>query len=192
MSFRLFARCLPPAVLLGTAVNALPGGSSAPTARPLDRAQARRSVEMLADFYRETLLETHVSYVTDDRKPASALMMRKLFTAMAEKGWPRARWMALNGRPLNPENVPRDAFEIAARRALRGGETLVDGVEGWRYRAVAALPFTGPCLKCHWGDRPADYMGAISFTADLAPAPAPGQAVPSGARRKSGAPGGRG
>ena len=121
---------------------------------------------MLADFYRENLLETHVTYVTGGQQPA-AVTTRKLFAAMKEQGWPEARWLSVNGKPLNVENVPHDAFEKEAARAIRGGELLVERRQGDRYRAVAAVPFNGVCVKCHLGEKPTDYVGGISFTVRL-------------------------
>jgi hypothetical protein len=146
---------------------AAPGQAVTPPIPASSAEDARRSVQMLADFYRTSLLETHVTYVKDGKPPA-ATVFRQVFAALADKGWPRARWLSVNGRPMNPDNVPKDAFEVEAARAIRRGEPLVEQVGNGRYRAVAALPFTGPCLKCHWGDKESDYVGAISFTVPLA------------------------
>jgi hypothetical protein len=136
---------------------------SPPAVPPED---ARRSVSLLADFYRENLLLTHTTYINGSQQPA-AVTTRKLFAAMTEKGWPEARWLSVNGKPLNVENAPRDPFEKEAARAIRAGEMLVERVEKGRYRAVAAVPFNGACLKCHLGDKPSDYVGGISFLVRL-------------------------
>lgn len=152
------------ALMVAVASAAAPPGPDRPVAMGVE--DARRSVSMLAEFYRQHLLVTHTTYVSNGKLPA-AVMTRKLFAAMTEKGWPEARWLSVNGQPLNAENVPRDAFERKAGRSLRQGEKLVELVERDRYRAVAAVPLTGACLKCHWGDKPSDYVGGISFTVAL-------------------------
>src|SRR5687767_4110606 len=173
----LFSRIVLPAsaalapLALGLAAAVPPVSSPRPA--PMTAAEARLAVSMLADFYRENLLETHVTYVTDGKPPA-ATMIRQLFARMTAQGWPAARWLSVNGKPLNPDNVPRDAFETTAARAVRRGETLIEQVGQGRYRAVAAVPFNGACLKCHWGEKPSDYFGAISFSVALKRGTVPG------------------
>lgn len=152
------------AALAITAALAAPPKSPPPA--PANVEQARRAVSLLADFYRENLLVTHQTYVEGTRPPA-ALVTRDLFAVMKSKGWPEARWLSANNQPLNRDNLPRDDFEKSAARRIRAGEKLVEQVQGNRYRAVAAVPFTGTCLKCHWGDKPSDYVGGISFLVTL-------------------------
>lgn len=152
-------------------------GPTAARSTPMSVDDARRSVQMLSDFYRESLLDLHVTYVHDGMPP-SATVIKQLFARMTAKGWPVARWMSVNGRPLNPDNVPHNRWELEAGRQVRHGGQLVERVERGQYQALVAVPFTGPCLKCHWGDQEADYRGAISFTvpvlaaAAVKPAPA--------------------
>jgi hypothetical protein len=161
--------------LIGTALGLVVGGAAlaatAPAKAPAQRYtvdDARQSVQMLADYYRHALRETQTTYVSEGKPPA-ATVMKRVFAEMAAKGWPEARWLSVNGNPANPDNLPRDPFETEAARALRHGETLFEKVEGDRFRAAAAVPFTGSCLKCHWGDKPNEYLGAISFTVTLSP-----------------------
>jgi hypothetical protein len=139
---------------------------SAPKAAPrtYSREEAATTVRLLADYYRINLLELHTAYVTDG-KPPSATVLKRVFPAMEARGWPRTRWLAVNGQPVNPDNKPRDAFETAAARAVHHGAELYERVEGRTYRA--ALPFSGACLKCHWGDKPHDYVGGIAFVLPL-------------------------
>jgi hypothetical protein len=130
------------------------------------------AVRMEADFYRETLLLVHLTYVRDNKPPA-ATVIREQFVDMTNRGWPKAHWLSVNGNPLNPANRPQDEFERDAARGIRRGEELVEKVEALpngssRYRAVASVPFTGPCLKCHWGDKESDYFGGITFSVPLA------------------------
>jgi hypothetical protein len=159
--------------LIGAAIALVVGGAalaaSVPPKAPVQRytvEEARQSVQMLADYYRHALRETLTTFVSDGKPPA-ATVMKRVFAEMAAKGWPEARWLSVNGNPANRDNLPRDAFETSAARALRHGETLFEKVEGDRFRAAAPVPFTGGCLKCHWGDKPNEYLGAISFSVAL-------------------------
>lgn len=175
-------RRTPPAAL-ALAVVALPGLSLAagkaaprrpapqspvttPNARRYTPAEARLAVRLLADFYRLNLREVHVTYVRDGKAPA-ATVLRAVFGTMNTAGWPHTRWLAVNGKPVNPANAPADAFEIEAARAVRQGTEVFEREEKGVYRAVARVEFTGDCLKCHWGDKPSDYAGGIAFAVPL-------------------------
>lgn len=158
----------PFALALGLALALAPAGRTAPEATrpPLTVEDARRQVTMLTDFYREALDHAHTLWVRDGRAPA-ATVIKQLFPEMKRKGWPEARWLSVNGQPLNPANTPRDAFETAAARALRKGERRVELTKGATYRAVVSVPFTGSCYKCHFTDKPLHSQGALSFKVDL-------------------------
>lgn len=165
--FDLLRIIIPALLLAGSAIavaSARPEAPAPPAHTTIE--EARAMVSMLADFYRENLLLTHKTYVDGGRPPA-ALVTKTLFKEMKEKGWPETRWLSTNSHPLNRENLPRDTFERSAARKIRAGEKLVETVDGNRYRAVTAVPFTGTCLKCHWGDKPSDYVGGISFLVNL-------------------------
>lgn len=152
------------AILLTACATAAP--PSIPRPQTYSQQEARLAARMLADFYRISLQETHNTFV-EDGKPPAATVLKRLFTEMERKGWIQARWLSVNNNPANPLNLPRDAFEKEASRALRHGTTLFEKVERSRYRAAAAVPFNGTCLKCHWGDKPNEYLGGISFSALL-------------------------
>lgn len=147
---------------LGVSVSAAPPAGRAPASVE----EARQQVELLTDFYREALDHAHTLWVRDGRAPA-ATVIKKLFPEMARQGWPEARWLSVNGQPLNPSNAPRDAFETAAARALRKGERRVEETNGTSYRAVLSVPFTGSCYKCHFTDKPLHSQGALSFRVRL-------------------------
>lgn len=137
-----------------------------------DAARARQAVRLMADFYRENLLLVHETYVRANKPPAAAVI-RDQFVDMTARGWPKAHWLSVNGNPLNPANRPKDEFERDASRAIRRGQELVERIEtaaygGRRYRAVASVAFTGPCLKCHWGEKESDYFGGVTFVVPLA------------------------
>ncbi len=159
-----------------TAGAAVCDSSKKPVVYP-DATQARNAVRLMADFYRESLLHVHQTYVRDNTPPA-ATVLREHFLDITTLGWPKAHWLSVNGNPLNPSNKPKDEFERDAARAIRRGEELVERIEtaaggSRRYRAVASVPFTGPCLKCHWGDKESDYFGGITFVVPIAsPQPA--------------------
>jgi hypothetical protein len=160
------------AALCGLAVGAAVGDSKNQPAVYENVDQARSAVRLMADFYREHLLLVHQTYVRDNKPPA-ATVIREQFVDMTALGWPKAHWLSVNGNPLNPANRPQDDFEREAARAIRRGEDLVERIEaatggGKRYRAVASVAFTGPCLKCHWGEKESDYFGAITFVVPLA------------------------
>lgn len=146
------------------------GLNAAPTAAPKrgDPAveEARLQVRLLTALYREAITQAHETWVRDGVAPA-ATVIKRLFPLMEKKGWPRTQWLSVNGQPVNPDNAPRDKFEERAARAFRRGETMVEEVQGDRYRAVLNVPFTGSCYKCHPTNKPLHGQGGLSYFVPL-------------------------
>src|SRR5579883_1559118 len=60
-------------------------------------SQARQTVSMLNDLYVNAVVLTHSTYVKDRSIPPAATVARKVFEAMAQKGWPQTRWLSTTG-----------------------------------------------------------------------------------------------
>ena len=63
------------------------------------------------------------------------------------------RWLAVEGKTMNVDHAPRDAFERKAAAALRAGAEEYEAVEEGRYRRAGAIVLHNACLKCHVPDR---------------------------------------
>lgn len=144
-------------------------GAEEPVAsKKMTLAQARRTVAMLNDLYVNAVVITHSTYVKDPSTPAAAVVARKVFEAMAEKGWPRTRWISTTGRPFNPEAKPKDQFEKDAVVALRKGKAQFERVENGQLRVATLIPLVDKsCQMCHTQDKVGDPIGGLSYTVDL-------------------------
>jgi hypothetical protein len=166
-------RLIPAAVavaLCGMLVGATQAAEPAakPVAMPL--AQARQTVAMLNDLYVTSVVTTHGTYVKDKSITPAATVARHVFESMAQKGWPQTRWLSTTGRPFNPANNPRDAFERDAVVALKKGQPRVERIENGRLRVATLVPIVDKsCLMCHTRDKVGDPIGGLSYTVALAP-----------------------
>lgn len=131
-------------------------------------SQARQSVDMLNDLYVNAVVLTHGTYVKDRGTVAAATVARRVFEAMAEKGWPETRWLSTTGRPFNSEHNPKDAFEREAVAALKKGEPRFERVEKGQLRVAMLVPMVDKsCLMCHTKDKVGDPTGGLSYTVKL-------------------------
>jgi hypothetical protein len=161
--------CWGAALLIGIALaTARPTGAqeTKPVKMPLE--QARSTVAMLNDLYVNTIVQTHTTYVKDRGSVAAAAVARKVFEAMAKKGWPQTRWISTTGRPFNPDANPKDAFERDAAAALKKGEARFERVEDGKLRVATLIPVVDKsCLMCHTRDKVGDPIGGLAYTVDL-------------------------
>jgi hypothetical protein len=142
---------------------------AAPKAVKMPLEQARQTVDMLNDLYVNTVVLTHSTYVKDRGTPAAAVVARKVFASMKEKGWPETRWLATTGRPFNPDANPKDQFEKDAVAALKSGKARFERVEGDKLRVVTLVPLVDKsCQMCHTRDEVGAPIGGLSYTVQLA------------------------
>ncbi|MFN3651677.1 MAG: DUF3365 domain-containing protein [Armatimonadota bacterium] len=152
--------------LIGLSANAQ---DKKPQPVKMSLAQAKQTVTMLNDLYVTTVVLTHATYVKDRSTPASAIVARKVFDAMEEKGWPQTRWLSTTGRPFNPDSNPKDQFEKDAVAALKKGESRFERVVDGKLRVVTLVPLVDKsCGMCHTRDKVGDPIGGLSYTINLA------------------------
>lgn len=159
-------------VLVVSAAGTLPvwgaGTAAAPKPVKMSLAQARQTVDMLNDLYVNAVVITHATYVKDRATPPAATPARKIFEAMAQKGWPQTRWINTTGRPFNPDSNPKDQFEKDAIVALNKGQAKFERVEGDKLRVATLIPLVDKsCQMCHTKDKVGDPIGGLSYTVPL-------------------------
>jgi cytochrome c5 len=133
-------------------------------------AQARQTVTMLNDLYVTSVVVTHGTYVKDRASVPAAVVARKVFDAMKEKGWPQTRWLSTTGRPFNPDANPKDQFERDAVAALKKGEARFERIEANRLRVATLIPLVDKsCQTCHTRDEVGKPVGGLSYTVEFAP-----------------------
>jgi hypothetical protein len=143
--------------------------AAAPRARTraMTPPEARTAVAMLDDAYHLILEETHAAYHTQPTRPVAASVVRKLQARMAELGWPRARFLAVNAVVMHPDHLPRDDFERRAVQTLRGNDERVEQVVDGQLRVATVVSTGGSCFSCHWTSPGKASKAAITFAVPL-------------------------
>jgi hypothetical protein len=132
--------------------------------------RTRQEVKMLDDLYKNAIVLVNEHYVNNPSDFPAATAAKGLFAAMKKGGWHEVRLLGLTDEIGDPDDAPRDAFEQAAAKKLRAGETPQEEVVvkgGKRYLRVATgIPVVSEkCVMCHAnfkGDK--GNVGALSYT----------------------------
>jgi hypothetical protein len=159
----------PPATQPAGAAQAAPS-NPAPAADPAVE-RAKKTVRMLDDIYKSTVVLITDKYVHTEDDFAAGSAAVALFSAITEKGWHRVRLIDVSGLPHDPSNVARDDFERAGVARLKAGGDYYEAVvqlDGKPYlRALTPVPVVmQKCVMCHpnYADVPAGAaIGAISY-----------------------------
>jgi hypothetical protein len=153
---RVNGRMLTGAVLMlggawawGSAVADGPKGQPASTeAAP---AEARVQAKLLHAVYASTLDAMHHHFFRSDRAVLPARALEDVFADVARQTKARAKWIAVNTRPMNIDHEPTSDFEKQAARALSAGKNEFARTEDGYYHRAAAIPLTSGCVSCHMG-----------------------------------------
>jgi hypothetical protein len=148
-----------------------PTESAKATPGEADVVRARKTIQMLDDIYKKTIVMITDKYVrtTEDFAAGSAAVL--LFEQISESGSHQVRLLDATGMPYDSENVARDDFEKEAIKKLKEGakshEQVVERDGQAVLRVVTPVPVVMErCIMCH--DHYADAekgepVGAISY-----------------------------
>jgi hypothetical protein len=134
--------------------------------------RARKTVKMLDDVYKTTVVLITDKYVNDeDDFPAGSAAIA-LFDAINKKGWHEVRLLDATGDPYDDKNVARDDFDRSAIKQLKEGKSFVEKIEtrdGKRVlRAATPVPVVmEKCIMCHahYADvKKGEPIGLLSYT----------------------------
>jgi len=129
--------------------------------------EARQRVALLDDAYHLLLEEVHHAYPVKSGRPVAATVIRRLQQRMGELGWPRSRFLAVNGVLMNLDHLPKDEFERRVVVAMKSGSRHVEQVERGTLRAATFVSLGGSCFSCHWSEGDMASTAAISWTLPL-------------------------
>jgi len=134
-------------------------------------ARARKTIEMLDDVYKKTIVLITDKYVKnlDDFAAGSAAVL--LFEQISDSGTHKVRLLDATGMPYDPENVAKDAFEKEAIKQLKAGAKTYEQVteqDGQPVlRVVTPVPVVMErCTMCHdhyLDAKEGEPVGAISY-----------------------------
>jgi len=134
--------------------------------------RTRKTVRMLDDIYKTTVVLITEHYVNDDDDLPAGSAAIALFDAVKKKGWHEVRLLDATGDPYDDKNTARDAFDREAIKQLKAGETFYDQIEekdGKRFlRAATPIPVVmKKCVMCHdnyANVKKGEPIGLLSYT----------------------------
>lgn len=112
---------------------------------------ARDRARLMHDIYAATLGVMHDRYFHGDRAIVPARAMEDVFEEIQRQSNVRARWIAVNLKPMSVTHEAETEFEKRAKKEIAEGKAAVDVVEGGFYRRAGAIPLTSNCISCHAG-----------------------------------------
>jgi hypothetical protein len=144
--------------------------AAAPSEAELERT--RRTVKMLDDVYKQTIVLITDKYVHDENDFPAGSAAVTLFKNITEKGWHKVRLIDATGSPYKPENVARDEFEKQGIAELKNGKDYVEEVvtaDGKHHlRVLTPVPVVmEKCVMCHahyLDAKEGEPIGAISYS----------------------------
>lgn len=146
-------------------------GASAPVSKEA-LEHARRTVKMLDEIYKKTVVLITEKYVQaeDDFAAGSAAVL--LFKQISEGGTHQVRLLDATGKPYEKNNVARDDFEKEGIKELKQGASEYERVvqqDGKNVlRVITPIPVVMErCVMCHphyKNAKPGEPIGAISYS----------------------------
>ncbi len=110
---------------------------------------ARERAQLLHDVYSATLDVMHHRYFHRDRATVPARALEDVFAEIDRKARIKSSWIAVSGRAMSIDHEPKGEFELAAMKAIRGGQESYEVVDESTFRRVGAIRLSGGCLNCH-------------------------------------------
>lgn len=156
----------------GLTVRAEPAAKEkTPSAPDPALERTRKTVQMLDDIYKTTVVLITDKYVDDEKDFPAGSAAIALFSAIAKKGWHEVRLLDTTGDPIGAANVAKDDFEKQALKQLKSGKSYYEQVltkEGKRtLRAATPIPVVSKkCILCHphYADaKPGEPVGALTY-----------------------------
>lgn len=137
--------------------------------------RSRKTVQLLDNVFKQTIVLVTDKYVNDEDDFAAGSAAVLLFKNISESGPHKVRLIDATGEPYESENVARDDFEKEGLKRLKAGAASYDSViekDGKPYlRAITAVPVVmKKCVMCHphYADaKKGEPIGAISYTVPI-------------------------
>jgi hypothetical protein len=135
-------------------------------------ARARKTVRMLDDVYKTTIVLITDRYVNSKKDYPAGRAAKKLFAEISKKGSHEVRLIDATGEPYSAKNVAQDAFDQEGVKQLKAGKASYDQVihkDGKPYlRAMTPIPVVmAKCAMCHDNYKQAkegEPIGALTYT----------------------------
>jgi hypothetical protein len=121
---------------------------------PAALERARKTVHMLDDVYKTTIVLITDKYVNSKKDYPAGRAAKKLFGDISKKGSHTVRIIDATGEPYDAKNVAEDDFDKEGLQRLKAGKACHEQViekNGKSYlRAMTAIPVVmDKCVMCH-------------------------------------------
>jgi len=167
--------------LAGIAALAWSAEPQASSKKPDDAAvqRARKTVQMLDEIYKQTIVLVTDKYVNKPEDFAAGSAAVLLFKNLSKSGHQQVRLVDATGEPYEAKNVAQDDFEKEGIKKLRAGAKTYDQVVAkdngkYEFRAMTPVPVVmDKCIMCHDNYKQAkqkgEVIGAISYIIPIEP-----------------------
>jgi hypothetical protein len=88
-----------------------------------------------------------------DNKAIPSESLQDVFKTMAEENGVTLRWLASEETIMNVDHKAQDAFDEAALKAVKSGQSEHNAVEKDTLRYAGVIVLENQCLKCHVPER---------------------------------------
>jgi hypothetical protein len=137
--------------------------------------RARKTVRMLDDVYKTTIVLITDKYVNSKKDYPAGRAAEKLFGEISRKGSHEVRLIDATGEPYDAKNVAQDDFDKEGLKQLKAGKASHDQVvqkDGKPYlRVITPVPVVmGKCVMCHENYKSAkkgEPIGALTYTVPI-------------------------
>lgn len=138
-------------------------------------ARARKTVKMLDDIYKSTIVLVTDKYVNKKEDYPAGRAAIVLFKQISSKGGHVVRLIDVSGEPYSAKNVADDDFETEGVKQLKAGKEYYEKVvteKGKPYlRAITAVPVVmDKCVTCHPNYKSAkkgEAIGALTYKLEI-------------------------
>ena len=137
--------------------------------------RARKTVGMLDDVYKSTIVLITDKYVHSKQDYPAGRAAKKLFGEISKRGSHEVRLIDATGEPYDAQNVAQDNFDWEGLKQLKAGKATYDQVvdrHGKPYlRAMTPVPVVmSKCVLCHDNYKNAkkgEPIGALTYTVPI-------------------------
>jgi Protein of unknown function (DUF3365) len=137
--------------------------------------RARKTVLMLDDIYKTTIVMITDKYVRDKEDYPAGRAAIKLFKQISDKGSHDVRLIDASGKPYSKKNIATDEFDKEGVREMKAGKSFFERVivkNGQPYlRAMTPVPVVmDKCILCHENYRSVkkgEAIGALTYTVPI-------------------------
>lgn len=110
---------------------------------------ARDRAKLMHDIYAATLDVMHHRYFHRERAVVPARAMEDVFSQIQRTSQTKARWIAVNLKPMSVDHNPETDFEKQAAKTLSTGKEEFETVQDGYYRRATPIPLRSGCISCH-------------------------------------------